>query len=191
MGKKKFIDKKKSATFHLLARDTSDSAAFFSGEQENDRVFVRVDDNNFQCPGFLDDDDGNFGHSDIDEEPNSIFADAVGDHDDDEGSASNLQPPLACTSKSSSFKKGVLPDHVRREILELGLPDDGYNYLIHLRKIKNTGGGSSYFENPKAKLDRMTLDVKVCEFFSKIKNVFISVDWSVVFSGNHCILLIP
>ncbi|KAG6522401.1 protein LTV1 homolog [Zingiber officinale] len=160
MGKKKFIDKKKSATFHLLARDTSDSTAFFSGGQVNDRVFVRVDTNNFQCPGFSDDDD-NFGHSDIDEESDSIFADAVGDHEDDEGCASSLQPPLAAgTSMSSSSKKGELLDHVRREILELGLPDDGYNYLIHMREIKNTGGGSSYLENPKAKLDNMTLDVK-------------------------------
>ncbi|KAG6510067.1 protein LTV1 homolog [Zingiber officinale] len=159
MGKKKFIDKKKSATFHLLACDTSDSTASFLGGHENDRVFVRVDNNNFQCPGFLND-DNNHDHSDLNEESDSIFADAVVDHDDDVGFGSCLQPPWAGTATSSSSKKGMLPDHVRKEILELGLPDDGYNYLIHLREIKNTGGGSSYFENSKAKLDRLTLDVK-------------------------------
>lgn len=54
-----------------------------------------------------------------------------------------------------------LPDHVRREILELGFPDDGYNYLIHLREIKNTGGGSAFYHNSKARLDQVPLDVKV------------------------------
>ncbi|PHT84886.1 hypothetical protein T459_13329 [Capsicum annuum] len=46
------------------------------------------------------------------------------------------------------------------EILELGFPDDGYNYLEHLREIKNTGGGSAYYENPKAKLNELPHDVK-------------------------------
>ncbi|KAL6959667.1 hypothetical protein U1Q18_039821 [Sarracenia purpurea var. burkii] len=54
----------------------------------------------------------------------------------------------------------LLPDHVRKEILELGFPDDGYSYLIHLREIKNTGGGSAYYHNEKAKLDQLPLDVK-------------------------------
>ncbi|PHU21124.1 hypothetical protein BC332_12275 [Capsicum chinense] len=55
---------------------------------------------------------------------------------------------------------GLLPDDVRKEILELGFPDDGYNYLEHLREIKNTGGGSAYYENPKAKLNELPHDVK-------------------------------
>ncbi|KAM7514094.1 hypothetical protein LguiA_003677 [Lonicera macranthoides] len=46
-----------------------------------------------------------------------------------------------------------------REILELGFPDDGYNYLSHLTEIKNTGGGSAYYENSKANLD-LPNDVK-------------------------------
>ncbi|KAL2892814.1 Protein LTV1-like protein [Bienertia sinuspersici] len=53
-----------------------------------------------------------------------------------------------------------LPDNVRREILELGFPDDGYNYLSHLREIRNTGGGSAYFHNPKADLLQLPNDVK-------------------------------
>jgi protein LTV1 len=47
----------------------------------------------------------------------------------------------------SSPAGGSLPDHARREILELGLPDDGYDYLAHLRELRPslscTGGGSS------------------------------------------------
>ncbi|KAM3384031.1 hypothetical protein ACQJBY_008595 [Aegilops geniculata] len=48
---------------------------------------------------------------------------------------------------SSSPSGAALPDHVRRAILELGLPDDGYNYLAHIREIRpsysSTGGGGS------------------------------------------------
>jgi protein LTV1 len=47
----------------------------------------------------------------------------------------------------SSSADGGLPDHVRRQILELGLPDDGYNYLAHIRDFQpsysSTGGGGS------------------------------------------------
>lgn len=59
-----------------------------------------------------------------------------------------------------------LREEVRREILELGLPDDGYNYLTHLREIRNEGGGSAYYENPRARFDLVPLDVKVyvCTF---------------------------
>ncbi|XP_022895250.1 uncharacterized protein LOC111409430 [Olea europaea var. sylvestris] len=53
-----------------------------------------------------------------------------------------------------------LPDQVRREILELGFPDDGYNYFLHMREIKNTGSGSSYYHNPKANLNELPRDVK-------------------------------
>jgi len=55
---------------------------------------------------------------------------------------------------------GILSDEVRKEILELGFPDDGYNYLTHLREIKNSGGGSNFFSNPKFKLEHVN-DVKV------------------------------
>ncbi|XP_039162863.1 uncharacterized protein LOC120290605 [Eucalyptus grandis] len=48
----------------------------------------------------------------------------------------------------------------RREILELGFPDDGCNYLGHLREIRNAGGGSAFYQNPKARLDLVPKDVK-------------------------------
>jgi hypothetical protein len=33
--------------------------------------------------------------------------------------------------------------------------------LLHLRKIKNAGGGSAFYDNPKARLDQLPRDVKV------------------------------
>lgn len=150
--KKKFIDKKKSATFQLLARDSSDLNPL--AQPAEDRVFIRVDRNPYATHGFLqgEDEDPDLDHRLDDTDPNSIFADAPGD-DSDEGD----ETPNFPTQKTSA----PLPDNVRREILELGLPDDGYNYLLHLREIKNTGGGSSFYHNSKAKLDRVPLDVKV------------------------------
>ncbi|KAG1328329.1 protein LTV1 [Cocos nucifera] len=164
--KKKFIDKKNSATFQLLARDSSSypaaSAADNGGAPASDRVFVRVDTNSYSVHGLLDEDDcgdggGKVGIPEVDDAI-SIFADAPGDTDD-EGSA---PPPWigAGGGASRGRTENALPDHVRREILELGLPDDGYNYLIHLREIKNAGGGSFYYHNSKATLDRVPLDVK-------------------------------
>nr|KYP62499.1 Protein LTV1 isogeny [Cajanus cajan] len=122
--KKKFIDKKNSATFQLIARDSSDPS--FS---HSDRVFVRVDNNPVSIPVAAD----------------SVYEDAP-DDDDDEYAA--------------GLDGGPLPEDVRREILELGFPDDGYNYLSHLREIKNTGAGSSFFHNPKFKLQHLPRDVK-------------------------------
>ena len=145
MGKKKFIDdKKKAATFQLLARDTSDPV-YYEGP-EKDSVFVRVDNNPVSISG-LDDNGSEFGN-----DPNSIFADDV----DYDGFGSQNRDPLQLVDGS-----GPLPDHIRREILELGFPDDGYNYLIHLREIRNTGGGSAYYHNPKANLHDLPHDVKV------------------------------
>ncbi|KAI4366339.1 hypothetical protein MLD38_022226 [Melastoma candidum] len=129
MGKgkstKKFIDKKKAATFQLMPRDSEDP----SFVDPSDRVFVRVDGNHYF-------------------DADSIFADAPEeDGDDVEGRTGEGAP------------RG-LEESVRKEIIELGLPDDGYNYLIHLREIKNTGGGSSFFHNHKARLDLVPKDVK-------------------------------
>ena len=87
-----------------------------------DRVFVRVDDNPYSVPGFADDGGGLSSSTAVggDDEPSSSSAEDGGD---------------------------ALPDHVRREILELGLPDDGYDYLAHLRELRpslsSTGGGGS------------------------------------------------
>ncbi|KZV15486.1 hypothetical protein F511_40149 [Dorcoceras hygrometricum] len=131
MGKKKrFIDKKKSATFQLLSRDTSDPN--YSSDPSSERVFIRVDNN------------GGVN-------PDSIFADALEDCDGNFDSR-----------ESSKYKdqNTALPDHVRKEILELGFPDDGYDYLIHMREIKNKGGGSNYYDNPKASFLQLERDVK-------------------------------
>lgn len=146
MGKKKqFIDKKKSATFQLLARDSSDPN--YDDSPGGDRVFVRVDNNSASVFA-----DGDSGHYDDDKESNSIFADAP--EDNDEGDDDRVFGNLAPAEKA-------LPEHVRKEILELGFPDDGYNYLLHLRKIKNAGAGSAFYDNPKARLDQLSRDVKV------------------------------
>ncbi|GAV72456.1 hypothetical protein CFOL_v3_15944 [Cephalotus follicularis] len=143
MGKKKFIDKKKSATFQLLPRDTSDSN--HTETPGSDRVFVRVDNSPYFVNSFFADDD----------DPNSIFADAPEDETDPADFGR-----VPSRSQGSSSGTAPLPDDVRKEILELGFPDDGYNYLMHLREIKNTGGGSAFYHNPKAKLDQLPHDVK-------------------------------
>ncbi|KAK7314540.1 hypothetical protein VNO77_33066 [Canavalia gladiata] len=121
--KKKFIDKRNSATFQLIARDSSDPSFSIS-----DRVFVRVDNNPVSFAAVDD----------------SVFDDAPEDENDNHVGVSG----------------GPLPEEVRREILELGFPDDGYNYLTHLREIKNTGAGSAFFHNPKFKLQHLPRDVK-------------------------------
>ncbi|XP_047972290.1 protein LTV1 homolog [Salvia hispanica] len=142
MGKKKFFDKKKSATFQLMARDTSDPN-YSTSDPMGDRVFVRVDNNEY-VPTTMEDS----------ADPDSIYADAPDDYDDEDPYGSSGEV-VDHKSKSTG-----LPDHIRREILELGFPDDGYNYLAHMREIKNTGGGSTYFNNPKADVHQLPQDVK-------------------------------
>ncbi|KAL3372192.1 hypothetical protein AABB24_008638 [Solanum stoloniferum] len=146
MGKKKFIDKKKSATFQLFACDSSDPA-YESGSSGADRVFVRVDNNtSYSVDAFHSADQIN------PDDPNSIYADAPEDEEEYNGWAAGYS--------GTGNQTVLLPDDVRKEILELGFPDDGYNYLHHLREIKNTGGGSAYYENPKAKFNELPRDVK-------------------------------
>lgn len=159
MGKKKFIDKKKSATFQLLARDSSDPN--YQDSPGHDRVFIRVDNNPYSVDGIFHESDDLSGPSHYADDPDSIFADAPDDENDGEeddrvfGKQSSSQLSIGATAAAVP-----LPDHVRREILELGFPDDGYNYLTHLREIKNTGGGSAFYHNSKARLDQLPLDVK-------------------------------
>ncbi|CAL5415898.1 unnamed protein product [Camellia sinensis] len=143
-NKKKFIKKKQAATFQLLARDSSNPN--YTDGPSGDRVFVRVDNNSYSPDTvFEGDEDGQFADND----PNSVFTDAPDDEDD----GGDLRKQIRAAA-------AVLPDHIRSEILELGFPNDGYSYLIHLREIKNTGGGSAYYHNSKAKLDQLPLDVK-------------------------------
>lgn len=161
MGKKKFIDKKKSATFQLLARDSSDPN--YQDSPGHDRVFIRVDNNPYSVDGVFHESDDLSGPSHYADDPDSIFADAPDDDNDGEeddrvfGKQSSSQLSIGATAAAAAVP---LPDHVRREILELGFPDDGYNYLTHLREIKNTGGGSAFYHNSKARLDQLPLDVK-------------------------------
>ncbi|KAM0032886.1 putative Low temperature viability protein Ltv1 [Helianthus debilis subsp. tardiflorus] len=141
--KKKFIDKKKAATFQLISRDSSDPN--YSEDPSGDRVFVRVDGNSDKP--FFDDDN------------NGIFDDAPEDYSDDESGGQDRRFEEQMTA--GRLPGGTsLPDDVRREILELGFPDDGYNYLAHLREIRVTGGGSSFYQNPKARPDQLPRDVK-------------------------------
>lgn len=154
MGKKKFFDKKKSATFQLLARDSSDPN--YDGTAATDRVFVRVDNHSYTLPVFDDGPVDASGSASFEENPNSIFADAPDDYDDEENGGFGASG----RSRGELGGPASLPENVRREILELGFPDDGYNYLLHLRDIKNTGGGSAFYNNPKAKLNQLPRDEK-------------------------------
>lgn len=135
MGKKKFIDKKKAATFELCPRDTSDP--LYSDAPGGDKIFLRVDQNPVNINGFTED--------------SSQFDDAP----DEEG---DLAYGYSSFAGSSSSNNNPLPAHVRKEILELGYPDDGYNYLDHLREIKNTGGGSNFYANPKFEGEHLPRD---------------------------------
>ncbi|XP_071710737.1 uncharacterized protein [Rutidosis leptorrhynchoides] len=147
MGKKKkFIDKKKAATFQLISRDSSDPN--YSEDPSGDRVFVRVDGNSDK-PFFDDNDDGN-----------GIFDDAPEDYSGDEIDGRDLSFGERTAALGRLPTGSSLPDHLRREILELGFPDDGYNYLSHLREIRVAGGGSSFYQNPKARLDQLPRDIK-------------------------------
>ncbi|GKU90045.1 hypothetical protein SLEP1_g4092 [Rubroshorea leprosula] len=154
MGKKKkFIDKKKSATFQLLARDSSDPN--YDETPGSERVFVRVDNNPVAAEAVFQGD--NHQHDqEIPYYDDSRFDDAPDDDNDGE----DCHRLIGSSTRVSTTETGRLPEQVRREILELGFPDDGYNYLLHLREIKNTGGGSVFYHNPKFKLDQLPRDVK-------------------------------
>jgi len=117
------------ATFRLFPRA--------GAADPNDRVFVRVDNNDYTVPGFADED--SFDPS--------------------------LSDPSAGDGNFHSAS-GPLPEHVRREILELGLPDDGYNYLSHLRELR-PAAASSFVPSSTARPEPLPLDVKVTLFSAK------------------------
>ncbi|XP_030503709.2 uncharacterized protein LOC115719003 [Cannabis sativa] len=146
MVKKKFFDKKKSATFQLLSRDSSDPN--YDDSPGSDRVFIRVDNNPYSVDTFFAGD-----NPDNVDDSNSIFDDAPEDYD--AGEEGNR-----VFGSSSQSTAHPLPDRLRKEIVELGFPDDGYNYLEHLREIKNSGGGSAFYHNPKTKLEQLPKDIK-------------------------------
>ncbi|KAF8728801.1 hypothetical protein HU200_018081 [Digitaria exilis] len=113
------------ATFRLFPRA--------GAADPNDRVFVRVDNNEYTVPGFADEDS---------------FDPSLSDPTADAGHLHSASGPL--------------PEHVRREILELGLPDDGYNYLSHLRELRPSAAAaaSSFVPSSTARPEPLPLDVK-------------------------------
>ncbi|CAN6289319.1 unnamed protein product [Urochloa humidicola] len=114
------------ATFRLFPRA--------GAADPNDRVFVRVDNNDYTVPGFADEDQ--FDPS--------------------------LCDPTADAGHLHASASGSLPEHVRREILELGLPDDGYNYLSHLRELRPSAAAaaSSFVPSSTVRPEPLPLDVK-------------------------------
>lgn len=144
MGKKKFIDKKKAATFRLVFKDSSvnDDVAAASGPE---RVFIRVDGGDNFVPGFSFDD----------QPPDSIFDDAEEDKEEDDNRSKYPKG-----SERGSKSDAGLPERVRRELVELGFADDGYNYLQHLREIGPSGRSGSFVPNTNLRLDRLRADVK-------------------------------
>ncbi|CAM0906928.1 unnamed protein product [Alopecurus aequalis] len=117
MGKSRSRKPRNSATFRLCPRPGAADAS--------DRVLVRVDGNPYYLPGFAAGEDEGYD--------GAVPSSSSDDYDGD----------LTRTYSAA----GALPDHVRREILDLGLPDDGYNYLAHIREFRpsfsSTGGGGS------------------------------------------------
>jgi protein LTV1 len=75
------------------------------------------------------------------------------------------RPQSEANSSSSRFRDrrggAALPDHVRKELVDLGFPDDGYDYLQHMRKIGAAGVGASFVPTNRLQLDRIRTDVKV------------------------------
>lgn len=124
MGKKKFIEKKQSATYRLVFKESSSAAVGAPGEGK-DRVFVRVDGGDSHVPGF--------------------------DQDTEEDE---------CEHEDHSRGAGHISDNVRQEMLELGFPDDGYNYLQHLREVGTSGRIGSFVPSNRVRLDALRPDVK-------------------------------
>jgi protein LTV1 len=79
--------------------------------------------------------------------------------------------PTAAADQFPSSASGPLPDHVRQQILELGLPDDGYNYLLHLRELRPSAAPSSFVPSHTVRPEPPSLDVKVGCFSPNPNNV--------------------
>ncbi|TVU37695.1 hypothetical protein EJB05_11023, partial [Eragrostis curvula] len=145
MGRGRNRKARNFATFRLCPRPGAADAS--------DRVFVRVDDNPYTVPGFADNDSPSH-----DLAPSSSDSPAGGDD--------------APSSSSVDDGGNALPDHVRREILELGLPDDGYDYLTHLRELRpslqSTGGGASavFLQSRRPARTGLSPDVKAYDLSS-------------------------
>lgn len=139
MGKKKFIDKKKAATFQLFFRDSTDEA-----EGSSEKVFIRTDEGSNHVPGFSDDYVPKEGEADSSTPGPPHYFD-----EDFFPSRFNVKPSLPLT------------DEKRREIVEFGLQDDGYDYTQHLRTIGQARGLGVFI--PASKVEPIVEEnVKVC-----------------------------
>jgi protein LTV1 len=129
MGKKKsFIDKKKAATFSLVFRDSSDALA--EGEEAPDRIFVRSDGRDDTAPGF--------------EDAASRWGEGS-EFTPEDGQFSEAGRPPGLEGFRHPFwgaPRKPLPEHVRKEIIEMGFPDDGYDYTQHMRELRGGGVGA-------------------------------------------------
>lgn len=159
MGKKKFINKKAAATFVLECRETFDAE-----DDTSARVFTRVDGGTNHVPGFSEDDPAtssypNYGDGDEDA---SVFADAEEDESGGEGEDEDSR-----SRKPRNQGVGALPDHIRVELVELGFPDDGYDYLQHMRKIGTAGVGAAFVPTSRPNPGKVPTDVKVMMTLAK------------------------
>jgi protein LTV1 len=134
MVRKKFIDKKSATTYALVYRSTDgadddDGAAaqaLAEGEQQRrvlaadgaDRVLVAQPRPGEAGPA------SPLASRPPTHDPRALYRHFFGGDHDDGGAAG-----------------GGLSDAKRRELLSLGFPDDGYDYLKHMRVVGGAGGG--------------------------------------------------
>ncbi|GIL81302.1 hypothetical protein Vretifemale_10341, partial [Volvox reticuliferus] len=113
MGKKKaFIDKKKAITYSLVYRDPSEDP---DGEDGGQRILAPVG--------------GARGPQPPSEDYNGYY--------EDEGSIYNSEYSLSMSRSAAAHHDAsyILSEERRRELLSLGFPDDGYDYLKHMRDL--------------------------------------------------------
>jgi protein LTV1 len=116
MVKKKFIDKKKSVTYNLVYRSTEDADA------PPERTLMEAGRGGAAA-----------GQPDVEA--------AAEAHQTSSASTRRYPPghPLAWIEDQEL--QGEMTDERRRELVELGFPDDGYDYLRHVRTL-GMGAGS-------------------------------------------------
>ncbi|BBN20026.1 protein LTV1 [Marchantia polymorpha subsp. ruderalis] len=172
MGKKKFIDKKKSATFTLIYRE---SEADDTSEAPS-RIFTRVDGGDGYVKGFSDDDPRYFMQSECGDGPgdrDAIEEGSDGEEFDSDGEEESRfddadeesgeedvapAPKKRSSAPAAAIRKGLSAEK-RRELIEMGYPDDGYDYLQHMRKIGTSGVGS-FVPATRVELNSLRADVK-------------------------------